>query len=77
MIRYVGVGVIAKWFDVSPGTVTKWQSRYAESHPTPAHDAEIEPDGTKGWLPEREAEWRTWADGRPGRGAGGGRPPRA
>lgn len=64
MIRYVGVSGVAAWFGVSSQTVTKWLSRYAKSHPCPEPDAEI--DGTKGWLPEREAEWRQWAESRPG-----------
>lgn len=72
MIRYVGVATVARWFGVSPGTVTKWQSRYAESHPCPEPDAKVEE--LSGWLPEREAEWRAWAESRPGQGVGGGRP---
>lgn len=76
MIRYVGVAGIAKWFGVEPKTVTKWLNRYAYTHPCPPPDAEIgDGDGAiRGWLPDREAEWRAWHASRPGRGAGGGRP---
>ena len=64
MIRYIGVAGVASWFGVSPQTVTKWLDRYAESHPTPEPDAMV--GDVKGWLPEREEEWRKWADARPG-----------
>lgn len=76
MIRYVGVAGIAKWFGVEPKTVTKWLIRYAETHPWPKPDAQIgEGEGAvRGWLPERETEWRAWKASLPGRGAGGGRP---
>lgn len=58
--------------------VTQWLSdsrpgrRYAD-HPFPT------PDGRLGgrapwWKPERRDEFTAWMTGRPGRGAGGGRP---
>ena len=77
-VWYVGVAGVAAWLEVSPPTVTKWLTRYAETHPTPAPDAEIgeEGSGVKGWLPEREAEWRAWDEGRPGQGAAGRPKPR-
>lgn len=75
MIRYVGVAGVAAWFGVSPQTVTKWLDRYAETHPTPEPDAETSEgkNTVKGWLPEREAEWRAWADARPGHGWAAGK----
>ncbi|WP_433367877.1 hypothetical protein [Streptosporangium sp. CA-115845] len=78
VVRYVGVAGVAAWFEVSPGTVTKWLDRYAETHPYPKPDAEIGEGklAVKGWLPEREAEWRAWKAGRPGQGAGGGPKPK-
>lgn len=71
VIRYVGVAGVAAWFGVSPQTVTKWLTRYAETHPCPAPDAETGEGSAavKGWLPERATEWRTWAAGRPTQGA--------
>ena len=69
----VGLGWTAK-------TVSEYLSyskpggRY-ENHPFP------EPDGYIGrgpwWLPERVDEVRRWAEGRRGRGVGGGRPRKA
>ncbi|MFC6080934.1 hypothetical protein [Sphaerisporangium aureirubrum] len=77
-IRYLGPKQVGAWFGVPTATVFKWTTRYADSHPTPEPDALIgDEDGreVRGWLPEREQEWRAWERGRPGRGAGGGRPP--
>jgi hypothetical protein len=68
--RYVGVKGVAAWFGLPATTVSKWLLRYAETHPTPVPDAEIE--GVKGWLPGREEEWRKWDAARPGQGRGGG-----
>lgn len=67
---------IATIFNVKPGTVEKWRQRYDDFPPADAivgigHDRPI-----VGWLPEREEELRKWHAARPGRGAGGGRPPR-
>jgi hypothetical protein len=68
---------VAAILDVKPKTISQYlvessgEGRYA-SHPFPT------PDGTIGrgpyWHRERETEIRAWADARPGRGAGGGRP---
>lgn len=69
--RLAGVATVADWFGVTPQTVTKWFRRYS-GWPVPDFDTE----GIKGWLPEREAEWRTWKESLPGQGAGGGRKPK-
>jgi hypothetical protein len=74
-IRYLGVAGVARWFGVQPETVSIWMLR----HPGwPQPDAEIVPGRhgvpDRGWLPEREQEWREWRAAFPGRGAGGGRP---
>jgi hypothetical protein len=68
--HYLGVTSIGAWFGVTAATVSKWRNRY-DNCPEP--DAEIEQ--TPGWLPSRRAEWEKWHAGRPGQGAGGGRPP--
>jgi hypothetical protein len=74
-VRYVGVAGVARWFGVKPGTISTWMRRYPG---WPQPDAEIAPGRhdvpDRGWLPEREAEWRIWRATFPGRGAGGGRP---
>lgn len=67
--HYVGYKGVGAWLGVPPGTVSKWVSRYAETAPTPAPDADIE--GRPGWLPERETDWRKWDTGRAGQGAPG------
>lgn len=72
--KYVGVAGVAAWFGVDAKTVSKWLIRYADKHPTPVPDAEIE--GTKGWLPEREKDWRAWDAARAGQGAPGRAKPR-
>jgi hypothetical protein len=70
-VRYLGVAGVAAWFGVAPATVTKWLARY-DGWPEP--DAMI---GTeKGWLPEREQEWRAWKAALPGQGAPGQPKPR-
>lgn len=77
-MRYVGVAGVASWLDVSPPTVTKWLTRYADSHPCPPPDAEVVEGEkiTRGWLPERESDWRAWDAGRVGQGAAGRPKPR-
>jgi hypothetical protein len=70
--RLAGVATVAAWFGVTPQTVTKWFRRYC-GWPVPDFDTE----GVKGWLPEREAEWRAWKASLPGQGAGGGRKPKS
>lgn len=73
-IQYMSVADIAALFDVAPGTVEKWRQRY-DNFPVPdavigiGHGMPI-----RGWLPDREAEFREWKKTMPGRGAGGGRP---
>lgn len=70
-VSYLGVAGVAAWFGVEPQTVTKWLSRY-QGWPQP--DAET--GDVKGWLPEREDEWRTWKAALPGQGAAGRPKPR-
>jgi len=48
--------------------------RYAD-HPLPAPDGYH--SGSPYWLPGRKRELAAWARGRPGQGAGGGRPRKA
>jgi len=73
-VHYVGLAGVAAWFDnATAATVSKWLSRYAETHPCPEPDVEI--DGRPGWLPERRAEWEAWRVSRPGQGTGGGPKP--
>src|ERR1700733_5870232 len=70
-VRYLGLPGVAALFGVQPGTVSKWLARY-EGWPGPDADT----DGAKGWLPERETEWRAWKGYLPGHGAAGGPKPR-
>lgn len=74
MKTYRDLGGVGEWFGTSAATVSKWRTRYADSHPCPEPDVMI--GTTPGWADGREDEWRRWEAGRPGRGAGGGRPPR-
>jgi hypothetical protein len=80
-IRYVGVGVVAAWLGVQPGTVSKWLTRYAGTPtPTPAPDAYVSP-GRHGetdslWFRGRREDWEAWARSRPGQGAPGRPRPR-
>jgi hypothetical protein len=70
----MSVADVADLFSVQPGTVEKWRQRY-DDFPEP--DAIIgmnHGQPIRGWSPEREQEFREWEKGRPGRGAGGGRP---
>ena len=72
-IRYMSVSDIAAIFGVQPGTVEKWRQRHA-NFPTPNAIIGIETDMQfRGWLPDREEEFREWKKGLPPRGAGGGR----
>lgn len=75
MRKYVGYAGVGAWFGVPGSTVSKWVTRYAQTHPCPEPDAET--DGRPGWLPSREQAWRKWHRERPGQGAGGGRPKRS
>lgn len=72
VVRYLDMVAIGRMFGVSGDTVGVWRTRYADTHPFPAPDAVI--GRTAGWAPVREDEIRQWEAGRPGRGAGGGRP---
>lgn len=74
--RYVGMATVGRWIGTTGATVAVYRKRYEETdHPCPPPDALIvEEREVPGWLPERESEWRTWAENRPGQGAGGGRP---
>ena len=60
---------------VTARTIAAYQARYAESHPFP------EPAGKVGrspyWLESQREAIIKWDEGRPGRGIGGGRPPKA
>lgn len=69
--NYFGLKRVSMLFDVSPGTVSKWLTRYAATdHPCPTPDAWI--DGVPGWSESRASEWKAWKLSLPGRGAGGG-----
>lgn len=74
--RYLGVSGLAEALGVSRHVVVKWRARYPPdaAHPFPTADVEV--DGVSGWAPDRVVEIRHWRDGLPGRGAGGGRPPK-
>ncbi len=72
MIHYLDYNGVGAWFDVTGAQISRWRSRYKDTHPCPEPDAMT--GRTPGWLPNREAEWRTWEDTRPGQGMGGGRP---
>ncbi|WP_222870083.1 hypothetical protein [Actinomadura decatromicini] len=75
VLRYLTRDDIGAWFGVSGDAVRKWQERYADGEtyrPFPAPDVIL--GGTPGWSPHREAEIYAWHKGKPGRGAGGGRP---
>jgi hypothetical protein len=76
-VRHLGVAGIAALFDVKPQTVTKWLARY-DNWPQP--DIELAPGRNgipdRGWLPEREQEWREWKAILPGQGAAGRPKPR-
>jgi len=66
---YIGQAGIAREFGVTRQAVSKWRGQPG----FPVHDVEV--DGVPGWLAARLPEVREWlASGRPGQGAGGGRP---
>lgn len=70
---------------VRPRDVTDWLHRYgpdrpperlAVSPPYPVSAVEIRVAADRviqGWTEDQRAAWEAWYDGRPGRGAGGGR----
>lgn len=74
---------------VSPRDVTDWLHRYgpgrpaerlAVSPPYPPPAVEVHAGGGRviqGWTQDQRAAWAAWYRGRPGRGAGGGRPRKA
>lgn len=70
--RYVDMVEIADWFGITHRAVANWRTRYADTHPFPEPDVII--GRTPGWSRERKSEIEAWAAGRPGQGAGGGRP---
>lgn len=70
--RYVDMVEIAGWFGISHRAVANWRTRYADTHPFPEPDVIV--GRTPGWSRKRRPEIETWAAGRPGPGAGGGRP---
>lgn len=74
--QYMSAADIAALFDAKPGTVEKWRQRYLDFPPADAVTGINHGRPILGWLPEREAELRTWHAARPGQGAGGGRRPR-
>jgi hypothetical protein len=71
---------VAKILGVLPKSVSQYLveskegGKYA-SRPFPAPDGRI--GRSPWWQPSRETEIRAWADGRVGRGVGGGRPSHA
>jgi hypothetical protein len=74
---------------VKPRDVTDWLHRYGPDRPPerlavspayPAPDVEIEISADRviqGWSAAKRVPWIAWYNGRPGRGAGGGRPRKA
>lgn len=84
---YWSTADIAALFSVPNHTVSMWLVRYGPDR-TAAEIAKApvcpQPDiilgvgrPNAGWDPDTaEARWRTWRESLPGRGAGGGRPPR-
>lgn len=73
--RYLSAADIAALFGVEPGTVEKWRQRYPDFPQPDAYTGIARP--IAGWAPGREKELRAWEASRPGRGAGGGRRPKA
>lgn len=77
---YLTLADLAELLDVKPNTVSFYRAhskpggRYAD-HPFPTEDRVIARSPV--WLAERADEIKAWDAGRPGQGAGGGRPPRA
>lgn len=71
---------VAALLDVKPATIRFYRAhskpggRY-EAHPFPEPDCIV--GVVPAWSGEREPELLAWASTRAGRGAGGGRPPRA
>lgn len=66
--HYMGLAEIGALFNVSAGTVSKWRTRYAETHPCPEPTVWI--GDTPGW--DNASAWKGWKETLPGRGAGGG-----
>lgn len=68
--RYLGLKQIGDLFGVSAATVSKWRTRYAESHPCPEPDVWI--GDTPGWVASSATTWKGWKELLPGQGRGGG-----
>lgn len=77
--RYLDRAEIGAWFGVSGDAVRKWQQRYAapDSGYRPFPGPDVIMGRSPGWSPHRETEIWAWKKGMPGRGAGGGRPPKS
>jgi len=58
-VHYAGQADIARWFNVTGAAVAKWVNRYSD---TPRPDVIVGSghQAQRGWLPEREADWRAW-----------------
>ncbi|WP_242882552.1 hypothetical protein [Actinomadura litoris] len=72
-VTYLGPDKVGEWLGISRVAVTHLRAAYADTA-TPCPEPDVVITGGKpipGWLPEREAEWREWNAGRPGRGAPG------
>ncbi|WP_086669117.1 hypothetical protein [Lentzea kentuckyensis] len=54
-IKTVGMTTVGKWFGYSKAAVSQWRKNYPNT-PTP----NVEHEGSPGWLPSRQAEWRRW-----------------
>ncbi|MEU4670500.1 hypothetical protein AB0F91_21560 [Amycolatopsis sp. NPDC023774] len=71
-LRYADMVEIGTWFGHDHRVVSTWRKRYAADHPFPEPDVMV--GRTPGWARSRRPEIEIWERGRPGRGAGGGRP---
>jgi hypothetical protein len=72
-VTYAGPDKVGEWLGISRVAVTHLRVQYADT-PTPCPEPDVVISGGKpipGWLPQREADWREWNAGRPGRGAPG------
>ncbi|WP_280393079.1 hypothetical protein [Nocardia wallacei] len=67
--KHLGLKAIGELLGVSPATVSKWRTRYADTdHPCPEPTLWI--DDTPGWSDP--SAWQAWKLSLPGRGKGGG-----
>lgn len=64
--EYRGQADVARWCGVGRAAVGNWMARHPSTHPQP--DVIIRNEGTssvtRGWLPERRAEWEAFAAAR-------------